>query len=845
MQPTADILSAIGTIPYETAYRAYTGTSFSPEKRAAATISDYVQGQVELYENLSERAAKYGDIEIFNEEFKTYCRRYRDKYLSWLHTRSGIVSTMIAGPSNFPVRQMQKRNNAEHAKVTDLIQYEKWFINKVELKYRPESQKPIQAGKEGSLQKLQDKLEGLERSRETMKQANGIIRKAIKNKETVNNTVDQLTKLGYSEADARSILAPRFGPPGFRPYVFSNLGQEISRIKERIASEKALGEQKDKGNIEYPFDNGTVLANFDDNRWQIFFNSKPDEAVRTALKKNAFKWSPNAGAWQRQLNTYSINWIVRLEFLPGLSNGKRVGAPEPEPIDEPEISDENFEAEKPEVTDEEVNALIDEMEQAEPEPEPAHQPAQPGERFSKTFELDREKIIVDPKRFQGRQTDFSRDTVNAIVSKGNYDKSGEPIIVWFDAALDKYIVISGHSRFEATGILLKSGKQPDLKTIPVKEFIGTDEQAADFAVLESNRGSTQEGLKSDIAAYKRAISKGYNKEYLMTIFKPESKIYKLRDLSHLNPQGRFLEYLDTPAEKSFPYIERNATWVGQIRSKLPQITDLHENEIFDYLYKDNKKGLTLSKDKFFQLIDKRVNRIDFEQSKPLNLNNVVSSNSLTNPIVEQINDIDREIEKLNREREAKLDLIIRARQEGKTELIPKFQERLNDIQKIVLRKLEERDKLQKSVGRIERETVFDLFSMPAAPEPKPEPVPEPDKPKGKKPKDPRTREQIKKQYDDEIKQVEPEVNRNLSEQQVIALGLKINATRSLYSQFIDNSSDNKRRLSPTPENLLRWMHAPGKYDLIGVDTFERVNPTADYKTEIKKQKLFNLLGIKS
>ena len=37
-------------------------------------------------------------------------------------------------------------------------------------------------------------------------------------------------------------------------------------------------------------------------RIRLIFNDKPDEATRNVLKINGFKWSPIAGAWQRQLN---------------------------------------------------------------------------------------------------------------------------------------------------------------------------------------------------------------------------------------------------------------------------------------------------------------------------------------------------------------------------------------------------------------------------------------------------------------------------------------------------------------------------------------------------------------
>lgn len=116
--------------------------------------------------------------------------------------------------------------------------------------------------------------------------------------------------------------------------------------------------------------------------------------------------------------------------------------------------------------------------------------------------------------------------------------------------------------------------------------------------------------------------------------------------------------------------------------------------------------------------------------------------------------------------------------------------------------------------------------------------------KGEK-KEQRSKAEIEADYHAEVEKVEKKPNfMDLTEAEVIAAGLAINKQRSFYSQIMDNGSDNKRRLSPTPENLLRWMKEPGKYDLIGVDTFSRHDPTADYKRIISKQKIFNLMGIK-
>jgi len=81
---------------YERAYRAYSGTSFSPEKRAKSVCEWYDSIQTEF-------AGKTEALERFEKLFtKQLAAKYR------------CVSSMIAGPANFPVARMQKYNEWEH-----------------------------------------------------------------------------------------------------------------------------------------------------------------------------------------------------------------------------------------------------------------------------------------------------------------------------------------------------------------------------------------------------------------------------------------------------------------------------------------------------------------------------------------------------------------------------------------------------------------------------------------------------------------------------------------------------------------------------------------------------------
>ena len=331
------------------------------------------------------------------------------------------------------------------------------------------------------------------------------------------------------------------------------------------------------------------------------------------------------------------------------------------------------------------------------------------QRFSDIKEIDRSEIITMPELFQGRQNEFSQESVDKIVSEG-FDKSNDPIIVWYNPEKEKYVVISGHSRWRASQVLFEKGDS-SLQTMPVKEFLGDIEEAKSYALLESNRASTQEGLISDINAVKKMVADGYNKANMLKYIKPESKLNNIINYTYLNPNGKFIEHIEET--KSFPYIERNAIWVGELRkANKEKLTDLHENEMFDYMYlTGNSKGLKLNKSEFFNLIGSKVSKMFYDASQPLNLTNVVSTSAVLSPARAKINEIQSDIEYWNKEIEKKRLLIARANQEGLTKMVPQFNEYIDNANKKLLSLHEDKLRLESEVNTISNQVVSDLFSM--------------------------------------------------------------------------------------------------------------------------------------
>ena len=161
--------------------------------------------------------------------------------------------------------------------------------------------------------KLEAKLVKLESAQETMKAVNAYFRKNKTLEGCPSLTPEQITKLQQEMSQSWHLDKSRPSPA----YMLSNNNAEIRRIRGRIEQVRQHEETNFAG---WEFDGGRVEANKADNRLQVFFDGKPDEAARDELKANGFRWAPSVGAWQRQLNKnayYAAGYISCIQPISG------------------------------------------------------------------------------------------------------------------------------------------------------------------------------------------------------------------------------------------------------------------------------------------------------------------------------------------------------------------------------------------------------------------------------------------------------------------------------------------------------------------------------------------------
>ncbi len=210
-------------------------------------------------------------------------------------------------------------------------------------------------------------------------------------------------------------------------------------------------------------------------------------------------------------------------------------------------------------------------------------------------------IFTDGKRFQNRNKLDQRIIKNIVDS---FDATQfDPIIIWKDAKLKKYLVLAGHHRFEAV-------KQLGHKTIQAKIAVYNEKEAIEFAKEKSNANRTLE-LPQERAKIYRAHIAGDNlsKKQILELAKTNEgkNANYIVNLAYLNPKGLTLQALDqlseTPDKQNATLIEKIADWIGDARKQFNgKLNDANETEMFKFLQDKNQSLRIKTKSEFLQKI---------------------------------------------------------------------------------------------------------------------------------------------------------------------------------------------------------------------------------------------------
>lgn len=289
------------------ARRAKEMNSFSdyPPGSATAKYRHYVDKAFALAQEQKKRVDPMYHEKI-DSLLDTYARKLAVNMNHGYEIDARVPSIMIAGGSNFPVRQKEKQNAARDSNMQEW-QYIQGLLDKI----RSTGMGGIRQDDPQAIPKLQKKLDGLEKAQETMKAVNAYYRK--------HGTLDgcpHLSPENIENLKADMASGWHYEKKPFQSWELSNNNAEIRRVRQRIES---LTRASEVAYVGWEFDGGHVEANRDQGRLQVFFDGKPEADARQQLKENGFRWAPSVGAWQRLLNDNAYRASDRIACIQPLS----------------------------------------------------------------------------------------------------------------------------------------------------------------------------------------------------------------------------------------------------------------------------------------------------------------------------------------------------------------------------------------------------------------------------------------------------------------------------------------------------------------------------------------------
>lgn len=258
-----------------------------------------------------------------------------------------------------------------------------------------------------------------------------------------------------------------------------------------------------------------------------------------------------------------------------------------------------------------------------------------------------DQIFVDLQNFQNRDDPYDDDSVNNIINAvlaWNFDvRILDRIILWRNSLEWRLYVLSWHSRLEAFRRLSTEYKDHEMVRYIEEKFgfkfssiyalimddISFDE--ARFISLMSNALGSIEADTRRAEIYRTFREIWQTNKFIEEFGRKCEKDHrsKIEAYSLLSRNGLAIQSLKR-FEKNLDdsnIIKRIVLWIGKIRKKYSQLSDLHENELSEWLLErwgyGNKNGQVNCQNKFFEIVGWQIARLEesgeFDADKRLNI----------------------------------------------------------------------------------------------------------------------------------------------------------------------------------------------------------------------------------
>lgn len=277
------------------ALAAFAGTSHVPERRAASALeslkAELDDGAAKILAMAKNDAQQTAAVDLVAD----WRAGYRKRWAAYMGARSRLMSPMITGPANFPTARNRKRGNTADKRGQELDSFRPWFMKKVgkrmaELRTFAE----VEDAEAHYLKRIiVTQLDVVNRIKNRDPEWRGYDVSAFR------NSAAGKIKRADPRAAARALKWLRdTAQTGYKHQLFASRNS-IWKLLDEPAPEPAAA-RTGAGELATG-DGWRIVSDYDADRVRIYFDKKPGPEIRTKLKAAAWRWSPTAGAWQRQL----------------------------------------------------------------------------------------------------------------------------------------------------------------------------------------------------------------------------------------------------------------------------------------------------------------------------------------------------------------------------------------------------------------------------------------------------------------------------------------------------------------------------------------------------------------
>lgn len=272
-------------IPADLARRAADNIYSDPERVGNDNRVRHANYINEVYSELKKEAEELGGtaLEVLEKEFPRYHEGYNKREREILGREGDTASWFQVGSEKFPQAKMDKINNSIRNKRTA----QEEFNEKAQAAIRKKMK--AARGADNDLKEIRARLKRyFDYKKNYGVQGNALLQDFLIRR--INNGQVEFVEQALNE--------------------FPNIFTKRNKIWKIIegAKEKAAKPVEVKAPETYHSAPGIeIVNNHQAERIQLIFDSKPDEGTRAWLKSHGYRWSPKAGAWQRNNNMAGIS----------------------------------------------------------------------------------------------------------------------------------------------------------------------------------------------------------------------------------------------------------------------------------------------------------------------------------------------------------------------------------------------------------------------------------------------------------------------------------------------------------------------------------------------------------